>query len=129
MLLEQHNYSCEYEMGVMMRIFFDKDEDVRVVTDLDFKNNRINARCSVEFNNQTYFGSYSYNDCSDEKLKKKLCSCACTRAFCEAAGKIRNVSLPWGVMSGIRPAKAITKLVDEGYNIEDAKKWNLRIIN
>ena len=125
MLLIQNGFSCEYEMNVMMRLFFDMKEDVRVYTDLIHENHKINAFCEITYRGDIYSSDYSYEcgEISEERLKKKLYSAACARSFCGAAKKIRNVSLPWGVMSGVRPAKAVTSLVNEGLSYDEAKAF------
>lgn len=125
MLLKQDGFSCDYEMNVMLRLFFDMNEDAQVYTDLRHENGKINAFCEIKYNGDIYSFNYYY-DCEnidDDKLKKKLYSSACARAFCGAAKKIRKVSLPWGVMSGVRPAKAVTALVNDGMSYEEAKAF------
>lgn len=125
MLLEQYGFSCEYEMDVMMRLFFDKSEEVFVTTYLENNGDSISAKCEIKFQNQKYDADFSFDNIknADENLKKKLCTAACARAFCLAARNIRKVSLPWGVMSGVRPAKAVTALIKQGKTYDEAKNF------
>lgn len=125
MLLEQDGFSCEYEMNNMMRLFFDMNDDAHIYTNIGYENGEIKAYCRIEYNGELYSGNYTYScdDISDERLKKRLYSAACARAFCVAAQKIRKVSLPWGVMNGVRPAKALTALVNDGMSYTQAKEF------
>lgn len=126
MLLVQNGFSCEYEMNIIMRLFFDANEDVSVYTNLSCDNDKINAYCELIYNGDTYFFDYYYYDMpqnADGRMKKKLYSAACSRAFWGAAKNIRKVNMPWGVMSGVRPAKAVTALVNDGMSYDEAKEF------
>ena len=108
MILVQEGYSCEFEMNIFINIFFDKTDEGSIYTYFSHENDIMNVKTKIEFNGKEYFGEYSQkisSSESDEKLKKRIYCCACTKSFCIAAKKVRNITLPWGVMSGIRPAK------------------------
>lgn len=123
--LIQNGFSCEYDMEIFMNLFFDKNEDAVIMTNLSHENNLINAYVEIIYNGKTYCEDCYYpldNFEKDFKIIKKHYTCAVTKAFCKAAQKIRNVSLPWGVMSGIRPAKVVRQYHDEGYSYEEIKK-------
>lgn len=47
---------------------------------------------------------------------KKIFTASCTKSFCHAAEKFKHINLPWGVMCGIRPAKIVRELMEEGYS-------------
>ena len=132
--LIQNGFSCEYDMEIFINLFFNKNEDVIIMTNLTH-NKEINVYVEIIFKNKTYIGDYYYSFMGDEKSKtdiKKNYTCSVTKAFCETAGKIRKVNLPWGVMSGIRPAKVARQYREKGlnnteeifkklYNVSDAK--------
>lgn len=123
MLLVQNGFDCEYEMNVFMRLFFDVKEDAYVYTNLTYEGDLIDAYCEIIYNENTYFGEFQMrHNKTDSKRDSKYCSVSCTRAFINAAQKIYNVSLPWGAMCGVRPAKAVTKLVEEGMSYDEAAK-------
>ncbi|MDD6735663.1 MAG: coproporphyrinogen dehydrogenase HemZ [Clostridiales bacterium] len=125
MELIQRGYSCAYEMNVFLNIFFGKDEKGTVITDFIHENDVVRVHTEIIFENKKFEGNYSFNfknSESDEKKKKKIYGCCCMKSFCNAAKKIRNIPLPWGVMSGIRPAKNVRQLHDEGYDYEEVKK-------
>lgn len=124
MFLIQNGYECEFEMNIFINIFFEKDEEGVIYSDFSHENDVITVKTKIEFMGKEYFAGYSCNFSSKEKdrrLIKKIYSCACTKSFCRAAKKIRNINLPWGVMSGIRPAKSVRKFREQGYNDEEIK--------
>lgn len=122
MLLVQNGFSCEYEMNVFMRLFFEQNEDVYVYTNFSHEGNNVNTYCEIIYDGSVYFYDYVYKSCdiADERYRRKVYSAACTRSFCAAASQIRKVSLPWGVMSGVRPAKTVTSMIDSGKSYKDA---------
>ena len=123
MLLIQNGFECAYEMEIFIKLFFDKNEDVYIYTNLVHEKNRINVYTEILFGDAVYFEDY-YLDFdltgADRRLKKKIFTCACTNSFCHAAQKIRAVSIPWGVLSGIRPAKSVRLLREEGKTAAEA---------
>lgn len=128
MLLVQNGFSCRYEMDVFMRLFFDAQDDVEVYTNIAYSSNKIDAYCQIIYKGRVYFGEYTceYEKSSDKEDSRRY-SVACTRSFIDAAEKIHKVSLPWGAMCGVRPAKAVTSLVLKGYSYDDAKKYLAKV--
>ena len=125
MLLEQIGYFCEYEINIFINIFFDKNEDGIIKTIFSHENDKIKVDTEIDFNGKKYKGYYEQEFSSyetDKKLIKKIYSTSVTKSFVSAAKKIRNIELPWGVMSGIRPAKSVRQLKNEGKNDEQIKK-------
>lgn len=124
MILIQNGYECDFEMNIFINIFFDKEEEGVIYSDFSHENNLITVKTKIEFEGKEYFAGYSCNFSSsetDKRLIKKIYSCACTKSFCRAAKKIRNINLPWGVMSGIRPAKTVRVFRESGYSDEEIK--------
>ena len=123
--LIQNGFSCAYDMEIFMNLFFKKNEDVIIITNLSYEDKKINAYIEIIFKGKTYTGDYYYDFFGDEKKSsyiKKNYVCSLTKAFCNTAKQIRNVSLPWGVLSGIRPAKVVRQYKEEGYSYEEIKK-------
>ena len=122
--LIQNGFSCEYDMEIFMNLFFDKNEDAVIMTNLTHKNNSINVYAEIIYKGKTYCEDCFYpfdSTVCDKRLIKKNYTCAVTKAFCRTAQKIRNVSLPWGVMSGIRPAKVVRQYHEDGYSYDEIK--------
>lgn len=119
MLLVQNGYECDYEMKLFYKLFFDMEDDVLVYSNFEYRDNMINVYTEIICDGNTYFDDYYYSFNSEGKDKqfiKKIFTASCTKSFCHTAKKIKNVNLPWGVMSGIRPAKIVRELMEEGHS-------------
>lgn len=117
MLIQQNGYECDYEMKLFYKLFFGDDEDAQVFSNFEYKDNLINVYTQIIYENKTYFDDFYYSFNIENKKKqfiKKIFTASCTKSFCHTAKKIKNINLPWGVMSGIRPAKLVRELFDEG---------------
>lgn len=124
MELIQNGFACEYEMNVFMRLFFEKDEDVTVVTDTEYENGTVKASSCVKYKGEDYFGKYEYRyKKTNARQDKIVFRCFTVRAFCDAASQIKRVSIPWGALSGIRPAKVVRQMRDSGAESESIKKY------
>ncbi len=125
MILIQNGYECEYEMNIFINIFFSRNEEGIIKTDFSHENDLIKVHTEIEFEGNNYSFDYEYafkNSEKDPKIIKKIYSCACTKSFIRAAKKIRNIELPWGVMSGIRPAKSVRQFYEEGKSFDEIKE-------
>ena len=121
-MIIQNGFQCEYEMQIFYRLFFSDDEDAMVFSNFEYKEKQINVYTEIIYGGRAYFEDYYFDyDISgkSERQINKIFKTSCTKSFCHAAKKIKNISLPWGVMSGIRPAKNVRTLIDEGKNKEE----------
>lgn len=125
MKLIQNGYTCDFELNIFIKMFFKKDDDVTITTDFVFGENSVAVNTKIEFEGKDYFGECSFDVPSDRDsaYKKKIYTTTCAKSFCRAAEKIKNVKLPWGVMSGIRPAKNIRCLMDDGMTEEQTREF------
>ena len=124
MLLIQNGFCCEYEMNIFINIFFGKEDGV-IKTDFFDKKGEIFAKTEIEYNGKKYFGEFSFHFDSEKESKrvvKKFFGVCVVRSFINAAEKVRKITLPWGVLSGIRPAKYLRELKEEGKTEEEIKK-------
>lgn len=125
MELIQRGFSCAYEMEIFIKIFFGANEKGIILTDLSHENDIINVYIEIIFDGKSYIKDlkfpFSSNE-TDKKLIKKNYTCSITKAFVETAKEIRNIELPWGVMSGIRPAKVVRQYREDGYSDEKIKE-------
>ena len=120
-MIIQNGYECEYELKIFYNLFFD-DEDAMVFSNFTYENNLVNVYTEIVYGGTAYFDDYFYDfDASgkSDRYINRIFKSACTRSFCRAAMKIKKINLPWGVMSGIRPAKNVRTLIDEGYNKDE----------
>ena len=125
MLIVQNGYECDYEMKLFYGLFFSAEEDICVFSNFEYKDKTINVYTEIIYGNDTYFDDYYYSFDTENKTQqfiKKVFTASCTKSFCHAAKKIKNINLPWGVMCGIRPAKNVRSLMEEGYSDSEVVK-------
>jgi len=125
MNLVQKGYDCDYEMNIFINIFFERKEEGTITTFFNHENDLITVKTVIEFEGNEYCADYEFpfkNSETDPKLIKKIYSCACTKSFIRAAKKIRDITLPWGVMSGIRPAKSVRQFREAGKNKDEIRE-------
>ncbi|MBE6707776.1 MAG: coproporphyrinogen dehydrogenase HemZ [Ruminococcaceae bacterium] len=48
-------------------------------------------------------------------------------AFMDAAGKFTGYTPPWGILTGVRPARVVSALIDEGLSPDDASNYLINI--
>lgn len=123
--LIQSGFSCPYDMEIFIKIFFGDNEDGIIMTDLSFKDDFINVYVEIIFKGKSYISDCSFpfsSSIKNKKIIKKNYTCSVTKAFVKTAQKIRNINLPWGVMSGIRPAKVVRQYREEGFSDEEVVK-------
>lgn len=123
-LIIQNGYECEYEMKLFSSLFFSDDEDVVITQNFKYENKNINVYTHIIFDKKSYFEDYNFKfekEGKSEKLIKKIFIAACTKSFCHAALSIRKINYSWGVMCGIRPAKNVRELKEEGFNDSEIK--------
>lgn len=121
--LIQEGFSCEYEMRVFMRMFFEEGERVKVSTFFEYENELIKARAKVEKDGTTYEHGYKYAyKRRNERQDKIVFRCFVVRSFIESCEKFKKVSIPWGALSGIRPAKVVRQMKESGKDNEEIKK-------
>ncbi len=123
MKLKQHGFSCEYEMNVFMRMFFEKDSQGEISTFFEYDGKIIRTRAEVNFGGRLYRKSYEYEYKRRSARQDKIVfRCFVVRAFTDACEEIKKVSIPWGALSGIRPAKVVRQMYESGMTKEEVRK-------
>ena len=124
-LIFQNGYECEDKLRLFAGLFFSEYEDVTISSGLDFDGKCINVYTSITYNAKVYDEDYYFDTSgiTHHKLMKKAFDAAVTKSFCHAAMKIKKINLPWGVMSGIRPAKNVREFLQSG--IKEDELMNL----
>ncbi|MCD8391591.1 MAG: coproporphyrinogen dehydrogenase HemZ [Firmicutes bacterium] len=123
-MIIQNGFSCEREIKIFLNMYFDADEEPAVISNFSYDGGTINAYTVIYFNGGEYADDYYFEfdaDGKSKKLIKKIFTAACTKSFIHAAAKIRGISNPWGVMCGIRPAKNVRELCEEGYSYDEIR--------
>lgn len=124
-LIIQNGYECNYEMNLFASLFFNEEEDVVINQNFSYEDKNINVYTHIVFNKNSYFEDYNFKfDISGKsnKIIKKIFIAACTKSFSHAAMKIRKINFSWGVMCGIRPAKNVRELSEEGYDNSEIRE-------
>lgn len=120
----QNGYECPYEMRLFAGLFFSDKEDVTIMQNFSYDGSVINTYTHIIFCGSSYFEDHFFEfDCEGrtDKLIKKIFIASCTRSFYHAAMRIRKINLPWGAMCGIRPAKNVRELADDGYTSDEIR--------
>ena len=120
----QNGFKCSYEMRLFAGLFFSDDEDVIIMQNFIYKGNVINAYTHILFCGTSYFEDYYFKFNTygrTNKTIKKIFIATCTKSFYHAAMRIRKINLPWGAMCGIRPAKNVRELKEEGYSSDEIR--------
>lgn len=124
-MIIQNGYSCEREIRIFYNMFFGDDDDAAVLLNFDYDGGVINTYTALYVNGECYTDDYYFAFDArgkSERLKKKIFTAACTKSFAHAAQKARKISNPWGVMCGIRPAKNVRELSEEGYSRDEIRE-------
>lgn len=122
MILFQNGYECAEKIKIFYNMFFPENEKISVFSNFSYDGENINVYTYIDYFGELYFDDYYYKFSGDnERIKKKTFEAAITKGFCHAALKIKKVNMPWGVMSGIRPAKNVREFFESGLSEEEVK--------
>ena len=125
MLIIQNGFNCEREIKLFYNMFFNTDDDVSVFSNFTYKDNLINTYTEIDYKGKQYFEDYYFEfdiNNKSKKLIKKVFTAAVTKSFVHAAMKIKKINLPWGVMCGIRPAKNVRELYEDGMEDDEIRE-------
>ncbi len=118
MIIIQNGWECDYELKLFAGLFFNSSEDASVYSDMKYDGRVINVYTQINFNGRAFFDDLYFEYKGSDR---RVFTCAVTKSFCRAAQKIRSVSLPWGVMCGIRPAKNVRELKETGISDDEIR--------
>lgn len=123
MLLETIGHTYKYECEKVCRLFFpaerivlpeepqNENETKRVITEIRNEENEVYFYSSADIDGKTAsHGFYmKKEDCEGDSLRERILAKAIVRVLEEITGIIP----PWGILTGIRPAKLMRKYLDE----------------
>lgn len=95
----------------IMQLFFSLDDNVRVESELKTENGASVSKAKVFYKNEEFYG-----EAKTEKSEPIYITNAIKKATFYAAGKIGEMPAPWGISTGIRPAKTARKMIEKGLN-------------
>lgn len=118
MTINTVGHDLKYNVWLVAKLFFDDNDAVNITSKAYFADSKISADTTVEYGGASVSAPYSFlcRKDADEYEKKRLTSAVCGMSLFSAAQKLRPKRLPWGVMTGIRPAKPIRQMLCEGQN-------------
>ncbi len=118
-------HDLEHNIWLVASLFFKDDEDVNIISRAKNNNGVITSDTSIEYEGKTYSATHSFEleNSADEHTANRITSAVCGMALYKVAQNIRYKNLPWGVMTGIRPAKIIRQLLIENKNGEYIKNY------
>ena len=111
-----NGHSFEDAVRQILQLFFDLNSDFTAESVLQIDENLYIAKAKVTLGEKTAEGEIKATLFSPEKrqisdLVKKSVFFACK--------KLSDMPTPWGVSTGIRPAKTARMMIDEGYSDEE----------
>lgn len=125
MLIVQNGYDCPYEMRLFAGLFFGEDDEAEIFSDFRYSDRKINVYTQINRGGKAYFYDHWFDfdaESSDERMRKKIFTASCTRSLCHAAEQAVDISLPWGVMCGIRPAKNAREMMESGCSEDEVRR-------
>lgn len=125
MLIIQSGYECDYEMRLFAGLFFDENDDVEIFSHFNYADKEINVYTQINYAGEAYFYDYRFDfdaETESKQMIKKIFTASCTRSLIHAAKQIVDISIPWGVMCGIRPAKNAREMMETGFSVDEVRK-------
>ena len=120
MLIIQNGYECDYEMKLFYKLYFDMNEDIYVYSNFEYKDKVINVYTEISITAIHILTiSIMILILENQKAtvyKKRYLPRHVQSRFVTRRKKIKHINLPWGVMCGIRPAKIVRELMEEGHS-------------
>ncbi len=109
-------HSLEYNLWLVAVLFFKQEEDVDIVSTASVQDNTLTVDTCLTYNGHVYTGTYSFTEAelSDKHIFKRICAAVSGMSLRNAAQKCKPSQLPWGVMTGVRPAKPFRKMLSQG---------------
>lgn len=109
MKLETVGHGAENAVLQIMQLFFDIHSDAEATSRLFEEDGQLVSEAVVSFGGRRAIGRAS------TRRREKLYVTNCVKkAVFYAAGQISSMPAPWGISTGIRPAKAARRMMEEG---------------
>lgn len=125
MLIIQSGYECDYEMRLFAGLFFDENDDVEIFSHFNYADKEINVYTQINYAGEAYFYDHRFDfdaETESKQMIKKIFTASCTRSLIHAAKQIVDISIPWGVMCGIRPAKNAREMMETGLSVDEVRE-------
>lgn len=129
MKIETIGHELKHNVWLVASLFFGDDEDINIVSKARHQNDIISSDTVIECNKGAFSGTHSFEcpQSADIHTKNRITSAVCGMSLYKAAQQIRKKRLPWGVMTGIRPAKPIRQMLESDCCAEAVKDHITRL--
>lgn len=115
MQLFQNGYECAEKLKIFYNMFFSEKENIAVYSNFSYDGEVINVYTYIDYYGDIYDDDHYFEFKSNNpKMVKKAFEASIAKSFCHAAMKIKKINMPWGVMSGVRPAKNVREFFESG---------------
>ncbi len=122
MKIEAIGHTMEYEAEQIVLLFFPDHQDVTLKSALSMRDGQTIIKTDVEVGGKT--GTYTESAKGDTLSKRDLGNLIKRSAY-YALRPLSSLPTPWGILTGVRPAKLVRILLDEG-NSEAAVRHMLK---
>ncbi len=114
-------HSSEYNLWLVAVLFFDADANVDILSEASINGDTLNVKTTIDFKQNKYYGEYSFTEphLADEHTFRRISAAVSGMSLRKAAEQIYTKRLPWGVMTGVRPAKPFRKMLTEGLSDDE----------
>ena len=118
-------HDSEHNLWLVAVLFFDADAEVDILSEAVVEHNLLTVNTTLTYMQNTYTATYSFEDknLDDTHNFKKTCAAISGMSLQLAAMQVIERTLPWGVMTGIRPAKPFRQMLSEGKSPEECIRY------
>ena len=110
-------HDAENAVRQIMQLFFAVSDDARVISSLAEKGGIFLAEAKIEFE-----GRFASGEAQSESADRLSVTNAIKKAVFYAGKKLSDMPTPWGISTGIRPAKTARALLDRGLSEDEIVK-------
>ena len=129
MIIKKNKKNLEYDIYALFKAFF-PEEEINIEADQEEKESTgipsfYDVRISSSSASCSYFDGEVGHKKEEEFLSpdKGAIKDAIKRCIYECVSEISGRSLPWGTLTGIRPAKIPMLMIDKGSDDEEIRKY------
>lgn len=96
----------------ILQLFFDIRTDIDVLSCLKYENGKYSAKTILKINGQTAEGTAEYKSAGNRREVSDVIK----KSVLTACRFLSKMPTPWGISTGIRPAKQMRQMLDEGFS-------------
>ena len=120
MKIETHGHSLEDAVRQVLQLFFDISADFDVVSSLENEENSYIAKAKITLGDAFAEGEIKE---SFQAPEKRQISDLVKKSVYFACKKLSDMPTPWGISTGIRPAKTARMMLDKNYADDEILRY------